>query len=341
MGILSGIFNGNPAHAALIRKNNDALVELARSNGLLLRAQSTGAKVTAAKEGVGALEGILGITGSSRGINEVRLKAFRGILQSLGLTIGDAEQIAKDTGIDLGLGEGGITQNGVAAFIDAIKTANFGQFGQGFTDQQDFLSRYFDIAGITDPATQAAMIADKLGKDSPFLANLVKSFDLGTESGRGGLRAAFTDILQQLNAGTFDAANFGNLTGADFVGFLGDFTDLMSQIGTGFGGSGATGGGGGGVSAASFSSVSFAAGSYDLDLALFAPVGRIDTNIGGIRAGVDTLISLAREAMPYHAATAAATMATADAIGSGRLATVLDGQVADSYALSTVNTGGI
>jgi hypothetical protein len=342
MGILSGIFNGNPAHAALIRKNNDALVELARSNGLLLRSQSTGAQITAAKAGIGGFEGLLGITGNSTGINETRLKAFRGVLQSLGLTLGDAERMSKDmNGIDLGIENGGISKGAIQAFIDGLKIAKFGQFEQNFAGQQDYLSRYFDIAGITDPATQAAMIADNLGKDSPFLANLVKSFDLNTEAGRSGLRAAFTDILQQLNADTFDVANFGGLTGADFVGFLGDFTDLMSQIGTGFGGSGATGGGGGGVSAASFSSVSFAAGSYDLDLALFAPVGRMDVNLSGIRAGVDTLIGLAREAMTYHAATAAATMATADAIGSGRLATVLDGQVADSYALSTVNTGGI
>lgn len=342
VGILNGLFNGNPAHMALIRKNSDALVALTRSNGLLLRAQSTGAQVEAIKRALPSLESIAGVKGEG-GVGKTRFNAFRSILESLGLTVSDAEQMAKDMGgFDLGIAGGAMSQAGLTAFIDAIKTANFGQFGQGFGDQQDFLSRYFDVAGITDPATQAAMIADKLGKDSPFLANLVKGFDLGSEEGRKGLRAAFTDILSQLNAGTFSTGNFGGLTGAEFADFIGSFTELISGIGTGFG-AGAPGGGttGTGVTGASFSAVTFAAGSYDLDVSLFAPVGRMDVNLGSIREGMDNAVAILRESMTYHATTAAATMAMAESIAAGAMATTVGVQTADSLALTGFNSGRV
>ncbi len=341
VGILNGLFNGNPAHLALIRKNNDALVALARSNGLLLRAQSTGAQVEAIKQALPGLENIAGVKGDGV-VGKTRFNAFRGLLESLGLTVSDAEQIAKDAGgIDLGIANGAMSQAGLQAFIEAIKTANFGQFGQGYADQQDFLSRYFDVAGITDPATQAQMIVDKLGKDSPFLANLVKGFDLGSEEGRNGLRAAFTDILKQLNAGTLGTGNFGNLTGAEFADFIGSFTDLISGIGTGFGAGGTGGGGGTGVTGASFNAVTFSAGTYDLGFSLFDPMARIDVNISGIRLGVDTLVEQMDRLIDRASVTAAASVATAEAVASGNLAATVGVQTADSYALTGLNTGRV
>lgn len=341
VGILNGLFNGNPAHMALIRKNSDALMALTRSNGLLLRSQSTGAQVEAIKQALPGLENIAGVKGDGV-VGKTRFNAFRGLLESLGLTVSDAEQIAKDAGgIDLGIANGAMSQAGLQAFIEAIKTANFGQFGQGFGDQQDFLSRYFDVAGITDPEKQASMVVDKLGKDSPFLANLVKGFDLTSEEGRKGLRDAFVGILDQLNAGTFATGNFGNLTGSDFVDFIGSFTDLIGGIGTGFGAGGTGGGGGTGVTGASFNAVTFSAGTYDLGFSLFDPMARIDVNIGGIRLGVDTLVELARESMTYHATTAAAASAMAEAIAGGGLASTVGVQTADSYALTGLNTGRV
>lgn len=340
VGILNGLFNGNPAHMALIRKNSDALMALTRSNGLLLRSQSTGAQVEAIKQALPGLENLATVKGDG-GVGKSRFGAFRAILEGLGLTVSDAEQMAKDMGgFDLGIAGGSMSQAGLQAFIEAIKTANFGQFGQGFADQQDFLSRYFDVAGITDPATQAGMIADKLGKDSPFLAELVKRFDLSSEQGRKDLREAFAGILTQLNAGTF-TGSFGNLTGADFVDFIGSFTDLIGGIGTGFGAGGTGGGGGTGVTGTSFNAVSFSAGTYDLGFSLFDPVSRIDVNLDGIRLGMDTLVELTREAMTYHATTAAAATAMADAIAGGGLASTVGVQTADSYALTGLNTGRV
>ena len=339
VGILNGLFNGNPAHMALIRKNSDALMALTRSNGLLLRSQSTGAQVEAIKQALPGLEAIAGVQGNGV-VGKNRFNSFRGILESLGLTITDAEQIAKDTGIDLGISNGSISQAGIQAFIDAIKTANFGQFGQGFAEQQDFLSRYFDVAGITDPATQAAMIADKLGKDSPFLAELVSRFDLSSEQGRKDLREAFAGILTQLNAGTF-TGSFGNLTGSDFVDFIGSFTDLIGGIGTGFGAGGTGGGGGTGVTGASFNAVTFSAGTYDLGFSLFDPMARIDVNISGIRLGVDTLVEQMDRLIDRASVTAAASVATAEAVASGNLAATVGVQTADSYALTGLNTGRV
>lgn len=277
VGILNGLFNGNPAHMALIRKNIDSLEELTRSNGLLLRAQSTGAKVAAAKEGLAGFEDIAKIVGTSAGINATRFQGFRGLLQSLGLTMGDAEQIAKDMGIDLGIENGGISQGAVQAFVDGLKTANFGKVGDTFADRTDFLDRYFKVAGISDPALQAAFIADAIKEDNAFLADLLKKYDVNTVEGREGLRAEFVSIMQRMQNGTFDSSLFGNLSGADFLGFIESFTDLMGNIGSGF--ASGVGIGGGAVTGASFSGVTFATGSYDLGVKLFDPIGRMDTNL--------------------------------------------------------------
>jgi hypothetical protein len=229
-GILGSIFSKNPAHEALMRRNNDALQALTRSNGLLLRAQSTGAQVEAAK---GALPGLESLTfGGSGAIDATRFQGFRATLQAQGLTITDAEQLAKDMGVDLGIENGRISKEAIEAFVRGLKTANFGSFEDsfgGFLDELDFQS---GLVGGFSPTEQLNRIKEGLGKDfgSSALSGAFGGVDLTTAEGRATLMQRLLGIGQ--NIGSLTDGERGGLTGSEFTDILTRITGILRDMET-------------------------------------------------------------------------------------------------------------
>lgn len=233
-GIVGSLFGNGPEEQArrnLLRQNSERLRQLKDSIGDLMASQSSGATIAKAQ---GLDFGFL-TAGGDNGVGRMqRLGALGSFLNSQGLTMSDFESILKDLGIDWGNWK---TDGVSSAMIQQLMTglANFepGQFDQSFGGQQDFLQRYFNVAGIDSPALQAEFARNNLVGKNDFLANLIGGFDLNTAGGRAGLQEAFAQIFQQLNNGTFDVAQFGQLTGSEFVDFIEYFTGLLDQMGGG------------------------------------------------------------------------------------------------------------
>lgn len=246
-GVLGALFGDSPAEKArkeLLRKNTTALERLRDQIGDLMQAQSSGATIAKFQ----ALDlSVLAGGGDSKADNLSRLSGLGQMLRANGLTVSDFETMLADLGIDLGdWRKNGISTGQLAQIIQGLKTFEPAQFDQSFGGQQDFLQRYFNVAGIDDPALQAEFAKTTLKGKNDFLANLIGQFDLATAEGRAGLQEAFAQVFQQLNNGTFNVGNFGQLTGSEFVEFIEYFTDLLGQMGgtagtvTGGGGTGAT-----------------------------------------------------------------------------------------------------
>lgn len=283
-GILGSLFGNSPAEQArkaLLRENSMRLYELKAQIGDLLTSQSTGGQIAKFK-GLDLQQFTAG--GDSKSGRMMRAGAFGTYLNSKGIGMSDFEKVLGDIGIDWGeWKKDGITSAMMQQFITGMANFEPGQFDQSFSGQQDFLQRYFGVAGIDDPAKQAEFAKGNLAGKNDFLANLIGGFDLSTAEGRSGLQEAFAQVFQQLNAGTFDEGLFQDLKGSEFVDFIQYFTGLMNQITTG-GVGGFNGGVGTGTSTGaspSLAGVTFTAGnSIDLVSAFVDPVGRIDINIG-------------------------------------------------------------
>jgi hypothetical protein len=228
-GIVGSLFGNSPAEQArkaLLQRNTDALRELADTNGLLLRATSTGAQVEAAKGALPALEALAGMDGTGI-ISKSRLQAFRGTLQAVGLTMSDAERLAKDMGIGLGITGDQMSQAGVQSFIEGLRTAQFGTFEQSFGGQLERIEFESQIAGGFSPTQEIARIRDVLGSEfgSSALADAFAGVDLNSPEGRAQLLERLVGIAGNIE-NLPDGARDG-LTGRDFTGILTRLTSLL------------------------------------------------------------------------------------------------------------------
>ena len=231
-GIVGSLFGNSPAEQArkeLLRKNTVALDRLRDQVGDLMASQSSGATIAKFK---GLDFSLLAGGGDSKADRIGRLASLGQMLRSKGLTVGDFETMLADLGIDAGdWRKEGFSSGVMQQIVQGLKDWEPHQFDQSFGGQQDFLQRYFGVAGIDDPALQAEFAKTNLKGKSDWLANLIGGFDLNTAEGRSGLQEAFAQVFQQLNNGTFNAANFGQLTGSEFVEFIEYFSDLIKQMG--------------------------------------------------------------------------------------------------------------
>lgn len=224
-GVIGGLFGESPAARAqkqLLQRNTDALQRLAQVNGLLLTAQTPGAKI----EKFQSLEGndtlIEGLR-ASFAHPEMRRTLFSRHLMASGLTISDAEQLAKDLGIDLGT----FKAEAVQQFLDAIATADFSAFEQsfgGFLDRIDFEGRL--AGGLTAPE-ELARIRDALSQDfgSSLLAQQFAGVDLSTAAGRQALLSRVLGIGQNVEG--LSPGQRGGLTGQEFTDIIVRITDLL------------------------------------------------------------------------------------------------------------------
>ncbi len=242
-GILGGLFGNSPeemARRALLQKNSDRLAELKSSIGDLIAAQSPGAKIGQFKQFSEGERGFLAGGGDSQTAGKMRMGNFRTLLGKKGLSIGDAEQLAKDMGIDLGIKDGQISGDAIAQFFDALDATEFGQFGQDFKTQESVSASTRQATG-TDTVTQRIrdIIRNLGGKDksgaetgSSFLASLFDSFDLKTPEGIAAARGKIASLLGDLNSGGFDPAKFGGLNGSEFVDAINTFIGYLGDLGT-------------------------------------------------------------------------------------------------------------
>lgn len=233
-GIVGGLFGNSPEEQArkqLLRENSQRLRELRDKVGDLLTAQSSGATIAKAQG--------LDLTRFRAGDDDAndrmqRLAGLGAYLGSQGLTMSDFSSVLGDLGIDWGAWQkDGITRAMIKQLQDGLANFEPAQFDQSFGGQQDFLERYFGVAGIEDPAMQAEFARVNLIGKSDYLASLIGGANLTTAGGRSALRTQFAEIFQQLNNGTFNAGNFGQLTGSEFTDFIEYFIGLMDQMGAG------------------------------------------------------------------------------------------------------------
>jgi len=235
-GIVGTLFGNSPAEQArraLLRANTEGLEKLRAGIGDLMRATTPGGKLASFADFANEFTPDAAFDGRSRGGPAQLAKE----LAKYGLTIADLNDIAKQEGVDFDFNKfrGGADMEVLNMVLAKIKASEYGQFGQDtFGERQDVLARYFKVAGITDPGQQARFTEAEIAKFSPFLADLIKQFDIDTPEGRAGLQQAFAGILQRMDNGTFDEENFGHLTGAEFVGAIESFTELLGEMGGGF-----------------------------------------------------------------------------------------------------------
>jgi hypothetical protein len=192
-----------------------------------------GAKLAKFEDLAGGLQSLTG-GGGDRGTEMVRFANFAKMLFQNGLSVADAEGLARNMGMDLGIEDSRLSAGALKQFVDAIKSSEFSQFDQSFTGQMDFIDTLLGVSGSTDPRDRMKLILDRLAgpEGSPYLASL---FGAGGPQGLDTasaeeIREQLVKILTDMNAGTFNTANFGELRGSDFVRTIETLADLLSQV---------------------------------------------------------------------------------------------------------------
>jgi hypothetical protein len=301
-GIVGSLFGNSPAEQArkaMLERNTDALTRLRGSIGDLMTANTPGATI-AKFRGVSFESVVSGSfhTGKDNNYGKLSAAGVSRILMKAGLTLTDMRTLAKDLNIDLGEKDGFFDPARIQQFFQAMNSSEFARFDQTFAGQQDFLQTYFNVAGITDPGQQAAFAAANLGKIDPasgkpnngFLSDLIGQYDLDTPEGRAGLQTAFAGILQNLNNGTFDVGEFGELTGSQFVQFIEYFTGLLQQMGSG--GAGAVAASGPSFSATAPSGAAPVTVTAQAAADLLGPITETAVNTRRTAEGMEQLLGL-------------------------------------------------
>lgn len=351
-GVIGGLFGESPearAQKQLLQRNTDALQRLAQVNGLLLTAQTPGAKIEKFQDLTSVLGG-LSAGGDSAVASRARLNAFRAALMSKGLTISDAEQMAKDMGMEgLGISDGKLTGSSLAQFVQFLSTADFSAFQNsfaGFLDRIDFEGR---IAGGMTPEQEISRIRDALGQEfgSSVLSQQFAGLDLNSAEGRQALLTRLLDI--GANVESLSPGQRGGLTGQEFTDILVRLTDLLRESLETTTGTGTT------VPAApttpTGSGTVPATPEVDVPTTPAAFTTGTATNLGDLLGGkLDTLIDQGKRMLTLQEAIREATEATAEATAilarrggasaSGDALTALDLMLQAEMDRTSITQGG-
>jgi len=214
--IVSQITGGDKERRRLLADNTRNLDRLTREVGNL-RLNATG-------NTFGGIQSVLqevipkifsSVASAQRG--DVTLEAA---LKSRGLTMADLQALAKELGVEIMTKEGTINLTQLRPLLAAMGMTEFGQFGTGFSDRLDSTTRGFDVTG----ASGIDQIRQLFGVGADFSPALQGVFDADD---LGGTRGRLAGLFGQLQAGTLDAAQFGGLTGTQFLDLI---TNLIGRI---------------------------------------------------------------------------------------------------------------
>lgn len=269
-GVIGSLFSGNSAEERarkeLIRKNTEALTDLIRVNGNLLRVSTPGFKLAGAQDALAGLDPKLlaNLNTASRGsaqlqktAQEVITKLLRESLATQGLTLSDLDTVAKDLGIDIRTKEGQFSFPGLTQLLEALRTGQFTRFADEIQEQFERIQNAIEI-GLINPADELAEVVKvlsrpELGKGVPAIAEALKGLDLATESGKAEGIKRVQALFEALSAGTLDVGSFGGLSGKEFRDVLVRLFGLLGgkPIEAGAPSANETGEGGGGGGASS------------------------------------------------------------------------------------------
>lgn len=273
-GVIGALFSGNSAEERarkeLIRKNNEALSELVRVNGNLLRVSTPGFKLAGARDalaGVGSSSLFATAETLSQGIGpqrEVAQNIVTGLLRQAlgtqGLALSDLDTVAKDLGIDIRDKDGRFSFPGLRQLLDALQSGQFTRFADEIQDQFERIKNAIEL-GLIDPADELAEVIKvlsrpELGKNVPAIAEAFKDLDLSTDAGKAEGIKRIQSLFDALSKGTLDISQFGGLSGSEFRDILVRLFGLLggkpieagapsaNETGEDGGGDGASGGAG-------------------------------------------------------------------------------------------------
>lgn len=242
-GIIGSLFSGNSAEERarkeLLRKNNEALRALERTNGNLLRSTSPGFKLSGVRDTLSQiLPGLAAFANqpgnAARGLTEKILREQLGpALLKAGLGVGDLDAIAKDLGIQIRTDKGEFSFAGLEQLLKALETGQFTRFADEITEQFDRIKTGIQL-GVIDPADELAEILKvlsrpELGKGVPAIARAFSGIDVGTAEGREQARGNLQGLFRDLERGTLSESDFGGLSGAEFRDILVKLFDFLKE----------------------------------------------------------------------------------------------------------------
>jgi hypothetical protein len=183
---VAGLFAESPEEKALrvvLEKNVEALHELARTNGDLLRSSQALNTTSGVR---GALDATLPTGDASGFANRViqqakTLSDLGRALAAAGLSMKDLRQTAEDLGITLSEKP---TVAELKQLQQAIRDSDLHLFFDTFAGDLERLDANDKIHGITDPIDKLIERAELLAKKSPIFAEIFKGIDLTTVEGR-------------------------------------------------------------------------------------------------------------------------------------------------------------
>lgn len=221
-GLLGGVANivnvmvgGDRERRRIQEKNNVRLQELNDTIGNL-DLNITGEDFNLAKD---VLAKIIPLTGSPTDAFR-NAGAVQKILADAGITFGDLGRIADELGINIKGANGSIDVALLPQLLQALGLTEFGQFGNDFASRLRSTEAGFAVNG-TDAIGEISQLADVGGSFSRVLNGVFDANDIT------GSRARLQGLFTRLQNGELSAADFGGLTGNQFLNLL---TDLIARI---------------------------------------------------------------------------------------------------------------
>lgn len=263
-GLLSQLFGGGESPEQkqareIAQRNIEAVEKLTREIGNL-SLDVTGKQFVTAGKAVEALlkkaatkEFDLGLgKGGPLGQFELSFKTVNAILSGAGTTLRQLEDLAASVDVTLDTSS---TQRFVESLRElqhALAETELTRFAQTIAGQLDALDAEFRFFNIDDPIEQLQRLVEILGKvgetiqqvdingnpigppipgeaTAPIIADALKGLDLSLAKDRDEFKRRLGEILKQLEAGTLDAAQLGDLTAQELLDAILRLGGLIDQ----------------------------------------------------------------------------------------------------------------
>ncbi len=219
------------ARLAAFRVNSEALMRLTREVGNL-NLRESGKTFAGVEDAVQkAIDARATARAAGKGPGEAdkfAKEAFEKALQANGISVSEARALFKEIfGRDMAAANAGTFFQDVLALQEGLKRTEFGQFGQDFSGQFDFITKSKDVLGLTDNQ-QLQQFVELAKKSSPAFAKALEGVDLNTPEGRAAATKKLQALFSQLNAGTLSATDIG-VSGPQFLQLIETLLPLLSS----------------------------------------------------------------------------------------------------------------
>lgn len=242
-GIIASVFGESPETAArkrLLAENTDALADLARVNGDLVRISTPGRQIADVQSVLERL--IAGGPTEGQPFLGVSFKDLVRELTAQGLGIGQFRQVLQELGLS-DLLRGGVQPGGITLLSDlelvlqhlaSFDTAALDTFAGQLQTLRDLLQ-----IGLLPPAQEFAALLDLLAKQGATpIGEALRGINAFEPEGRADAIAALQELFLSLSRGEIDKSRFGGLNRSEFedaikhlIGLLQSDTDLAPLAG--------------------------------------------------------------------------------------------------------------